>query len=1026
MECARLDLRRLASLGFVAALALPTHGQARRLNAPLPRPGAADVEQDFALSADGTRVVFRCDVLRDGAFALFSAPADASQPPVRLSATLVQGGNVRSFALGGGRAVYLADQDEDETFELYSIPQAGGVAPRRLSGPLTAEGDVLSFHLTPDGQSAVFLADKLVDARPEFFRVPLDGSAPPLALDPSPRLDEVTKSWMAPDGARVLYVGRELTPIFPPFLYFYVDRIFALPLDGSGARVQLAEAHGDLGSALAPYGNAIGQLAFSADGRRIVYTDYVDDKDGAVEVMLNSTAIDGSEAPVVLNQSQANYSVPFAVSASLPRVVYLELSNAYSVALDGTGRVQLDPPGLVAESPLALTPDGTRALFQARQGAQYGLVLARVDGTAPALLLDGPRAGSVAEIVATNARACYVFLESTSFQGFRGVRMAPLDGSAASLLLNGPLVERTGGGGLQVTPGGELLFRNSTSVDSDDELYVVPQDGSAAPLRISAPMSGGRDVGRYLQTPDGAGVVYHADQTFDGNFELFRTSLTGPAKPRTFLALPSGPVVGDVLSFLPAPDGRSLVFMADQDTDQEFRVYRVFPDGREPPTRVGRFSFFGGNYTFTYTPLGDRIVEFREQESAYLYSVGTAPGSNETTVGYADLSGPLVFTPDGTRVLYRSDLLFGGSELVSGSFDDASPVSIFRANNRSVLDYQVTPDERVVYLADANTGGRFELFARPAAGGSSAMQMSPSLGADRDVQTFRLTPDGAQAVYTADARTNELFELWIVALDGRQRSRRLSGPLAASGDVEDYLFSPDGQSVVYRADAERNGHFDLFRVPLMPSTPGFARATGDSEPGPIPLTTVGPERTVQPDYRIALDGQQVFFRADLRQIGVPELYRVPLLGGAAPELLSHPDGGRVLSFELSSDKTRVVYLVDKHFDGYAELHTVSVLGGPVVALDPMPSGSTVSAYHITPDARHVVYLSDRRVRFVQELFRVSLDASTPVERLNATLPAGGEILEFAALPDGTVVYRADQETDEVFELFAAPRAPRLR
>jgi hypothetical protein len=56
-----------------------------------------------------------------------------------------------------------------------------------------------------------------------------------------------------------------------------------------------------------------------------------------------------------------------------------------------------------------------------------------------------------------------------------------------------------------------------------------------------------------------------------------------------------------------------------------------------------------------------------------------------------------------------------------------------------------------------------------------------------------------------------------------------------------------------------------------------------------------------------------------------------------------------------------------------------------------------------------------------ELFRAALDGATPVQRLNDSLPNGGAILEFEVLAEGYVVYRADQETDEVFEVFTVPR-----
>ena len=214
-------------LAAASSLVLPARSQTRRLSGSLPRPGAADLLDDFALSADGTRLVFRGDVL------------------------------------------------EDEVFELYSVPIAGGAA-LELSGSLAASGDVVDVLLTPDGASAVFLADGLVDGRPEFFRVPLDGSAAPLALDPSPNEDEVTLTRMAPDGARILFTRREV--VMPnPFQQIHVERLFVLALDGSQSKVLIAEAHPPH-QPTEYHGSSFVDVEFSPDGQRALYTDQISGK----------------------------------------------------------------------------------------------------------------------------------------------------------------------------------------------------------------------------------------------------------------------------------------------------------------------------------------------------------------------------------------------------------------------------------------------------------------------------------------------------------------------------------------------------------------------------------------------------------------------------------------------------------------------------------------------------------------------------------------------------------------------------
>ena len=78
----------------------------------------------------------------------------------------------------------------------------------------------------------------------------------------------------------------------------------------------------------------------------------------------------------------------------------------------------------------------------------------------------------------------------------------------------------------------------------------------------------------------------------------------------------------------------------------------------------------------------------------------------------------------------------------------------------------------------------------------------------------------------------------------------------------------------------------------------------------------------------------------------------------------------------------------------------------------------MDAFRIDPDSARVVYTADRNADGVPELFAVPLDASSPPERLNRSLPAGADVeSDFVPLPGGGVLYRADQEANDVFELW---------
>lgn len=78
----------------------------------------------------------------------------------------------------------------------------------------------------------------------------------------------------------------------------------------------------------------------------------------------------------------------------------------------------------------------------------------------------------------------------------------------------------------------------------------------------------------------------------------------------------------------------------------------------------------------------------------------------------------------------------------------------------------------------------------------------------------------------------------------------------------------------------------------------------------------------------------------------------------------------------------------------------------------------MESFQIAPDSLHVVYRADRNADEVYELFAVALDGSAPARRLSNPLVSGGDVLtDFLALSGGRALFRADQEVNDAFELF---------
>ncbi len=75
-----------------------------------------------------------------------------------------------------------------------------------------------------------------------------------------------------------------------------------------------------------------------------------------------------------------------------------------------------------------------------------------------------------------------------------------------------------------------------------------------------------------VATAQTRGVVYIADQDTDGVFELYRADPKTGAVTKLNELLTTG---GDVSDFEIGPKGKSVVYTADQDTDEVFELYRA-------------------------------------------------------------------------------------------------------------------------------------------------------------------------------------------------------------------------------------------------------------------------------------------------------------------------------------------------------------------------------------------------------------------------------------------------------------------
>ena len=177
--------------------------------------------------------------------------------------------------------------------------------------------------------------------------------------------------------------------------------------------------------------------------------------------------------------------------------------------------------------------------------------------------------------------------------------------------------------------------------------------------------------------------------------------------------------------------------------------------------------------------------------------------------------------------------------------------------------------------------------------------------------------------------------------------------------------------------------------------------------------------------------------ADKDTNGIDELF-VAFSDGSENIKLSDPlvAKGNVVAFRISPDGIFVAYVADQDTAGLFELYVVPVdkspnetavkVSGAIAGngILQLPSGEYVFAW--APDSSRVAYVADQNTIRVFELFTATPDgiendivSNLPVPDPLTNPDPDVEIFEWE--PNSTsIAYIADQDTDEVFELYVSP------
>jgi dipeptidyl aminopeptidase/acylaminoacyl peptidase len=137
---------------------------------------------------------------------------------------------------------------------------------------------------------------------------------------------------------------------------------------------------------------------------------------------------------------------------------------------------------------------------------------------------------------------------------------------------------------------------------------------------------------------------------------------------------------------------------------------------------------------------------------------------------------------------------------------------------------------------------------------------------------------------------------------------------------------------------------------------------------------------------------------------------------------SNSSGNTFQELRWSNNNNFIVFSADQNTTGVIELYSVQPNGSNLQKLNgDFVSGGTISdgsAWKISPDSLRVSYQANQDNNTQIELYTVPIDRSAAPTPISNIQTDGGNVLEHNWSNTGAyLLYRADEQTDDVFELY---------
>src|SRR5262245_21840298 len=323
-----------------------------------------------------------------------------------------------------------------------------------------------------------------------------------------------------------------------------------------------------------------------------------------------------------------------------------------------------------------------------------------------------------------------------------------------------------------------------------------------------------------------------------------------------------------------SPDGKLVAFVrttTDVATGKRNADIWVVPADGSGPAR----QLIGGEKsenTPRWAPDGRHIAFISTRSSDGDLFMADADGRNvrQVTKLSSGVQPPMVFSPDGTKIAFVSDVKQGAS----------APANVHLENRLLYRHWDEWRDN-----------ARHHVFVVAAFGGGDPTDVtsgdfdSPPTQAEDAAITF--TPDSKEVVFVSNREGNdrEAFttnnDVWSVPVNGGAARRLTQNPAA---DVQP-VFTRDGRFMIVRAQRRGGFESDRWYLDLYDRATGAKRTLFES-----PDLSVG-------EFKVAPDGSAIAFVAT--NLGEDNLFRLPLDSGGTsgpPQQITR--GGSVSAFDF--------------------------------------------------------------------------------------------------------------------------------